>query len=85
MTCHHLRNNEIATSLEEYEHVLANVLLPVMKQSLNANPFQEIIWVHANPINDYVGPIYTAFSFNVAVVNNHKLIKYNKSIRRILK
>lgn len=77
--------NNVSSKLEEYEHLLEHKLLPVMKQSLKANPFQEIIWVYQSPTGDYVGPIYTAANLYIKIVNIAKLFYYNRSIRRILK
>lgn len=85
ITCHHLRNNEVASRLEDYEYILERILLPLMKQSLKVNPHQQIIWVHQSPTNDYVGPSFTESSLTVAIVNNEKIQHYNQSIRRILR
>ncbi len=74
MTAHHISEHHIL-SLEMFEKLLENELMPLINKSLNAHPRQEIVWLQQSPtIQLFRGKVYTEL-----------IVKYNQKIRRIFK
>ncbi len=75
VTAHHIAENSNLT-IEMYEKLLENELMPLINKSLNVHPHQEIIWLQQSP---------TIESFHSGNVNPELIGKYNQKIRRIFK
>jgi hypothetical protein len=74
VTAHHISENRNLT-IEMYEQLLENELMPLINKSLNAHPHQEIVWLQQSPtIQTFRGRVYTEL-----------IAKYNQKIRRIFK
>ncbi len=75
MTAHHIAENRNIT-IEMYEQLLENELMPLINNSLNAHPHQEIVWLQQSP---------TIQTFRSGSVYPELIAKYNQKIRRIFK
>lgn len=66
-------------SLQIYENLLQNELMPLVNKSLTAHPHQEIIWLLQSPSNEQRTPsIYNA-------IHNEKITMFNNKIRHVFK
>ncbi len=75
MTAHHIAENRNIT-IEMYEKLLENELMPLINKSLTAHPHQQIIWLQQSP---------TIQTFRSGSVYPEMIAKYNQKIRRIFK
>ncbi len=75
MTAHHIAENRNIT-IEMYEQLLENELMPLINKSLNAHPHLEIVWLQQSP---------TIQTFRSGSVYPELIAKYNQKIRRIFK
>jgi hypothetical protein len=75
VTAHHIAENRNLT-IEMYEKLLENELMPLINKSLNAHPNQEIVWLQQSS---------TIESFHSGKVYPELIAKYNQKIRRIFK
>jgi hypothetical protein len=75
VTAHHIAENRNLT-IEMYEKLLKNELMPLINKSLNAHPLQEIIWLQQSP---------TIQTFHSENVYPEMIAKYNQKIRCIFK
>jgi hypothetical protein len=75
VTAHHIFEKRNST-IEMYEQLLENELMPLINKSLNAHPHQEIVWLQQSP---------TIQTFRSGSVYPELIAKYNQKIRRIFK
>lgn len=68
-----------SNSLQIYENLLKNELMPLINQSLTVHPHQEIIWLLQSPTIEQRTPnVYNA-------IHNKKIKMFNNKIRHIFK
>jgi hypothetical protein len=83
ITAHHLIvNNSVTSSLEMYEKLMEDELVPLLKQSLTTHPHQEIIWLRQSLTIEQLSPHENQVAYGIYP---DKIKKYNAILPRVFK
>ncbi|XP_046638266.1 N-acetylneuraminate 9-O-acetyltransferase-like isoform X3 [Daphnia pulicaria] len=83
ITAHHLIvNNSVTSSLEMYEKLMEDELVPLLKQSLTTHPHQEIIWLRQSLTIEQLSPHENQVAYGIYP---DKIQKYNAILPRVFK